>query len=317
MEKRKRMLLLVNPCSGKKAAQSVLLPIVDQLNKSGWRVEVRITQSRGDASKIASMAEGYFDRITAVGGDGTLNELISGVAGWNTLPDIGYIPLGTTNDFASTLGFPKDPVEAAKTAAEGEPFVCDIGRFGERYFAYIAAFGAFTDVAYSTDQQAKNIFGRLAYLFQGALELSSLQQGQHMKVVTEKETIEDEFIFGGVSNSLSIGGFKGLLTGDIYLDDGWLELLLVRQPKSMVQLHELVTALLSQQFTGANGIYFLKVRSAEFICDHPVAWTLDGEDGGERERVTVQCVPGAVSFSVGARDPELSLGDLTEPVAGA
>ncbi len=302
MENQKRMLLLVNPCSGKKMAQNVLLPIVDQLNKSGWRVEVRITQQRGDAAVQASTAEGKYDRVTAVGGDGTLNELISGVAGWNTRPDIGYIPLGTTNDFASTLGFSKDPVEAAKTAAEGIPFICDIGQFDNRYFAYIAAFGAFTDVAYSTDQQAKNIFGRLAYLFQGAKELSSLQQGHHMKVVTDKGIIEDDFIFGGVSNSLSIGGFKGLLTGDIYLDDGWLELLLIRQPKSVVQLHELVTALLDQQFTGTNGVYFMKVRSVSFSCDHPVSWTLDGEDGGERAECTVECVPGGVQFAVPAQN---------------
>ena len=133
MEKEKRMLLLVNPYAGKKQAQNSLCDIVDQLNKAGWRVEVRITQSRGDACEQARKAEGKFDRVTAVGGDGTLNELISGVAGWNTRPDVGYIPMGTTNDFAASLGFPKDPKAAAKVAAEGEPFVCDIGRFEDRY----------------------------------------------------------------------------------------------------------------------------------------------------------------------------------------
>ena len=298
----KRMLLIVNPYSGKRQAKNVLFEILDTLCKAGWEPTVHITQCRGDGMLAAKEAEGLYDKVVCVGGDGTLNEMVSGLAQWRTPPLAGYIPSGTTNDFAATLGFPKAAREAALTAAEGEPFTCDIGKFDERFFVYIAAFGAFTDVAYSTDQQAKNIFGRLAYLFQGMLELPSLQQGQHMRVTCAEGIIEDDFIFGGVSNSLSIGGFKGLPSGDIFLDDGWLEVLLVRMPKSAADLSELITALLSQQF-GQHGIYFFKAQSVTFQSDRPVAWTLDGEDGGSRESVTIQCIPGAVTFSVG-RCPE-------------
>ena len=296
----KRMLLIVNPYSGKRQAKNVLFEILDTLCKAGWEPTVHITQCRGDGMLAAKEAEGLYDKVVCVGGDGTLNEMVSGLAQWRTPPLAGYIPSGTTNDFAATLGFPKAAREAALTAAEGEPFTCDIGKFDERFFVYIAAFGAFTDVAYSTDQQAKNIFGRLAYLFQGMLELPSLQQGQHMRVTCAEGVFEDDFIFGGVSNSLSIGGFKGLPAGDIFLDDGWLEVLLVRMPKSAAELSELVTALLGQQFN-QHGIYFFKTQSATFQSDRPVAWTLDGEDGGSREAVTIQCLPGAVTFSVGKR----------------
>ena len=305
MENSKRMLLLVNPYAGKKQAQSSLCDIIDQLNKAGWRVEVHITQSRGDACEQAKMAEGHFDRVTAVGGDGTLNELISGVAGWNTRPDVGYIPMGTTNDFAASLGFPKEPKAVARVAADGTPFVCDIGKFEDRYFAYIAAFGMFTDVAYLTDQQAKNIFGRLAYLFQGALELGS-NQGTKMKVVTEDQVIEGDFIFGAVTNSHSIGGFKGLLTGEIYLDDGWLELLLIRRPKNAAELSELVSSLLSQQFSQKSGVFYAKVKSVSFYADQPVSWTLDGEDGGAHEEATIECMPAAISFAAGDKEPAVS-----------
>ncbi len=305
MENSKRMLLLVNPYAGKKQAQSSLCEIIDQLNKNGWRVEVHITQSRGDACEQAKMAEGHFDRVTAVGGDGTLNELISGVAGWNTRPDVGYIPMGTTNDFAASLGFPKEPKAAARVAAEGTPFVCDIGKFEDRYFAYIAAFGMFTDVAYLTDQQAKNIFGRLAYLFQGALELGS-NQGTKMKVVTEDQVIEGDFIFGAVTNSHSIGGFKGLLAGEIYLDDGWLELLLIRRPKNAAELSELVSSLLSQQFSQKSGVFYAKVKSVSFYADQPVSWTLDGEDGGAHEEATIECMPAAISFAADDKEPAVS-----------
>ena len=296
----KRMLLIVNPFSGKRQARNVLFEILDTLCKEGWDPAVHITQSRGDATLAAKAAEGLYDKVVCIGGDGTLNEMVSGLAQWKAAPSAGYIPSGTTNDFAATLGFPKAPKEAALTAVNGEPFTCDIGRFDDRFFVYIAAFGAFTDVAYSTDQQAKNIFGRLAYLFQGALELPSLQQGYHMKVECEDGVIEDDFIFGAVSNSLSIGGFKGLPAEEIFLDDGELEVLLVRMPKNAAELSELVTALLGQQF-GQHGVYFFKVRSVRFTCDRPVSWTLDGEDGDSRETVSIACVPGAVTFAVGKR----------------
>lgn len=297
MMEKKKLLLIVNPKAGKRMAQGSLCDIVDLLTRNGYQVTVHVTQSRGDAERQARMAERQFDRVVCCGGDGTLNEMISGVVQWNTTPECGYIPSGTTNDFASTLGFPKNPKEAAVAAAKGMPFHCDIGQFDERYFVYIAAFGAFTNVAYTTDQQAKNIFGRLAYLFQGAKELSTLQQGHHMRVITDQEIIEDDFIFGGVSNSLSIGGLKNLPMDEIFLDDGWMELLLIRQPKNAAELSELATKLLSQQFD-QEMIRFVKVKSVTFSCDHPVAWTLDGEDGGVREEVTIECLPGAVTFAV-------------------
>ncbi len=279
----KRMLLIVNPFSGKRQARNVLFEILDTLCKEGWDPAVHITQSRGDATLAAKAAEGLYDKVVCIGGDGTLNEMVSGLAQWKAAPSAGYIPSGTTNDFAATLGFPKAPKEAALTAVNGEPFTCDIGRFDDRFFVYIAAFGAFTDVAYSTDQQAKNIFGRLAYLFQGALELPSLQQGYHMKVECEDGVIEDDFIFGAVSNSLSIGGFKGLPAEEIFLDDGELEVLLVRMPKNAAELSELVTALLGQSSASTGSISSRCARSGSPATGRsPGRWTARTAAAGKR-----------------------------------
>ncbi len=295
MPEQKKLLLIINPTAGKRMAQGSLCEIVEQLMSGGYQVTVHVTRSQGDARVQAAEAEGQFDRVVCCGGDGTLNETISGLAQWSSTPVCGYIPAGTTNDFASTLGFPKNPREAASAAATGTLFPCDIGQFEDRYFVYVAAFGVFTDVSYTTDQQQKNLFGRLAYLVQGAKELTSLQRGTRMQVITDAGVIEDEFLFGCVSNSFSIGGMKLLPADQISLDDGMLELLLVRRPKNVAELNELAANLLSQKFD-QEMIRFIRASAVHFSSAEPVAWTLDGEDGGERQEVTVSCKPHAVSF---------------------
>lgn len=298
----RRLLLLVNPMAGKKLAQSKLYEIIDRFVKAGYEVTVHPTQSRGDATSQVLRKGGQFCRIVCCGGDGTLNEVITGLAGLKDPPELGYIPTGTTNDFAHSLGFSKEPATAADTAAAGIPFRCDIGRFGERCFTYIAAFGAFTDVAYTTAQQAKNLFGGLAYLFEGVKRLGSLRSFT-VEVSCKKGLIRDEFIFGAVVNSLSVAGHKGFFSDDVSLNDGEFEVLLVRRPQTIAELNAIIGDLVSQRFDQQR-IRFFKTDDVRFSCSEPLSWTLDGEDGGSVEEVEISCLQNAVTFIVAPQAAE-------------
>lgn len=302
----RRLLLLVNPMAGRRLAQSKLYEIIDRFVKAGYEVTVHPTQSRGDAVNQVLQKGERFSRIVCCGGDGTLNEVITGLAGLKDRPELGYIPTGTTNDFAHSLGFSKDPAAAADTAAAGIPFRCDIGRFAEqqsaglpsaeRCFTYIAAFGAFTDVAYTTDQQAKNLFGGLAYLFEGAKRLGNLRSFT-VEVSCESGLIRDEFIFGAVVNSLSVAGHKGFFSDDVSLNDGEFEVLLIRRPQTVAELNTIIGDLLSQRFD-QQLIRFFRTASIRFSSAEPLAWTLDGEDGGSMETAEITCLQSAVTFII-------------------
>lgn len=298
----RRLLLIVNPMAGKRLAQSKLYEIIDRFVKADYEVTVYPTQSRGDAASQVRRKGSQFSRIVCCGGDGTLNEVITGLAGLKNPPELGYIPTGTTNDFAHSLGFSKDPAAAADTAAAGLPFRCDIGQFGERCFTYIAAFGAFTDVAYTTDQQAKNLFGGLAYLFEGVKRLGNLRSFV-VEVSCEKGLIRDEFIFGAVVNSLSVAGHKGFFSDDVSLNDGEFEVLLIRRPQTAAELNGIIGDLLNQRFD-QQLIRFFKTSSIRFSCAEPLAWTLDGEEGGSAENVEISCLQSAVTFIVAPQNAE-------------
>lgn len=292
----KRLLLILNPMAGKRLAQSKLYEIIDRFVKEGYEVTVHPTQSRGDATAQVLQKGERFCRIVCCGGDGTLNEVITGLEGLCIRPELGYIPTGTTNDFAQSLGFSKNPAQAAETAATGVPFPCDIGRFGDRCFTYIAAFGAFTDVAYTTDQQAKNLFGGIAYFFEGVKRLGSIRS-YPMEVVTETGMIQDEFIFGAVANSLSIAGHRGFFADDVSLNDGQFEVLLIRRPQTPADLNKIISDLLTQQFDQQQ-IRCFRASSISFRAAAPTAWTLDGEDGGGHLEASICCLPKAVTFII-------------------
>lgn len=290
----KRLLLILNPMAGKRLAQSHLYEIIDRFVKAGYEVTVHPTQNRGDATVQVQKKGERFQRIVCCGGDGTLNEVITGLERLDIRPELGYIPTGTTNDFAQSLGFSKNPAQAAETAATGVPFPCDIGRFGGRCFTYIAAFGAFTDVAYTTDQQAKNLFGRIAYLFEGVKRLGNLRSFP-MEVVTETGVIQDEFIFGAVANSLSIAGHRGFFADDVSLNDGQFEVLLIRRPQTPADLNRIIGDLLTQQFDQQQ-IRCFKSSSIRFHAAEPLSWTLDGEDGGQHLEADICCLTRAITF---------------------
>lgn len=282
---KQNILFVVNPHSGKGQIKGHLVDIIDVMVKAEYDVTVYITQQQGDGiEKIITDGERY-DRIFCSGGDGTLDEVVTGMIRKDLHIPLGYIPAGSTNDFANSLGIPKTMIKAAEAAVAGQPFLSDVGSFNGDTFVYVAAFGLFTDVSYNTPQPLKNIFGHLAYIMEGAkhiLEIPSI----HMKVETEEMSFEDDFIFGMVSNSTSIGGFKGMTGPDVHLDDGVFEVTFIRTPKNAIELNEIL-ACFGNLIDDSDLIYSFKTQKLEIQSKEKVAWTLDGEFGGEHEQVLI------------------------------
>lgn len=282
----KKLLFVFNPHSGKGLIRQHLMTIVDTFVKGGYEVTVHPTQAQLDAyEKIASRCED-FDAVVCSGGDGTLNEAIKALMTSGKRVPLGYIPSGTMNDFASSLGIPRDMPEAAARVVEGQTVTVDAGSFNEEYFTYIAAFGAFTDVSYETPQQMKNMFGSLAYIMEGMKRLNTAKS-YHVAVTHDDETIEDDFIFGMVSNSTSVGGFKGLCGTEVLLDDGVFEVLLIKTPKNLAEFQLTINSFLKRELDSKYFVSF-KAKKVEFHSDGDLPWTLDGEFGGNCRNVTVK-----------------------------
>lgn len=295
----KKLLFIFNPLSGKAQIKNKLLDIVQVFVRGGYSVEVYPTQKQAEAADIIYNRCSEFDKIVVSGGDGTLNECINGLLKINIekRPVIGYIPTGTANDFASNLKISKNMVEAADTAINGNEFTCDIGNFGNRNFLYVAAFGAFTDVAYETPQQNKNYLGHFAYLLEGIKKLSSLKS-YNLKVKSEEFCCEGEFIYGMASNTNYVAGLKAELKLDTSLNDGLFEVCLIKKPTNIIDVQMIVSDIMMQNFSEERFCLF-KTRKAEFEFDDEVAWTLDGEYGGKCRQVDVSVNNKAVTFSSG------------------
>ena len=283
----KEMLFVFNPCSGREQIRGKLMGILDLFTRAGYDIHVHVTQRQGDCREwVRDRGEGM-DLIVCSGGDGTLNEAISGMLCLGQAPVLGYIPSGSTNDFASSLGIPRDMIEAAGDIVGGIPFPVDVGAFcQDRYFAYIAGFGAFTEVSYLTPQDKKNWLGRNAYMIEGVKSLAGLKP-RHMKVEWEGNVLEDDFVFGMVTNTVSVGGFKGLVNQSVALDDGEFEVLLIRMPRTPVDL----TNIINYMFLKAQPneyVHKFKASSIRMYSDEPVDWVLDGEFGGSRTEVRIE-----------------------------
>ena len=290
----KNVLVIVNPYSGKKKIKNYLLDIINNLCEIGCRVNIHTTLSKGDALTFtANNVEGH-DLVICCGGDGTLNEVINGMMMSKSSVPLGYIPLGTTNDFAKSLKLPLKVKKAAKNIVEGDVHVFDLGTFNNKYFSYIASFGAFTKVSYSTPQRLKNTFGHSAYILEGMKELSAIKPFK-MKIKYDGNVLEDEFIFGCVSNSASIAGIFKLDKSLVDFNDGNFEVILVKDPKGIYGLGKLFKDFMSSKFN-SDKITFLHASDIEFICEEPLTWTLDGEFGGKTENAQIKNIRSALSL---------------------
>jgi diacylglycerol kinase (ATP) len=235
--------------------------------------------------KVEAYEEEY-DLVVCSGGDGTLDEVVTAMTRRADPRPIGYIPAGTTNDFANSLHIPKNLLDAAHMAVHGVPFACDVGRFNKDVFVYVAAFGLFTDVSYETKQEMKNILGHLAYVLEGTKRLFNIPS-YHMKVTHDGQVIEDDFVYGMVTNSKSVGGFKGMVGKDVVFDDGEFEVTLIKMPKNPIELNEIVAALLMRQLDQKH-MYSFKSGELCFESLEEIPWTLDGEYGGSHDFVRIQ-----------------------------
>lgn len=290
---RKKLLFIFNPWSGKAQVKQKLFDIVDRFVKAGYQVTVHPTQEKLDAKNVAKKSAKKFDIIVVSGGDGTVNEVVDGLMECDKRPLLGYIPTGTVNDFASSLKLSKNIMKAVDDILQGKPFACDIGSFNEEFFTYVAAFGAFTDVAYQTPQQSKNMLGRMAYILEGMKRLGNLQPFS-MRVEHDGQVVEDSFLFGMVSNSISVGGIKGLSGKGVKMDDGLFEICLIKMPKNPIELQMIINALLAKE----PNEYVYSFRSGEihFYSEAEVPWTLDGEYGGSKKEVVIRNHMRAVSI---------------------
>lgn len=280
----KRMLFIYNPFAGKAQIKNKLFDIINTFAKSGYEITVHPTENRGDGARTTKEKIKNYDILVCSGGDGTLDEVVTGMMESRKSLPIGYIPAGSTNDFANSLSLPKNMVRAAEIITEGEEFACDVGAFNNDTFVYIAAFGMLTDVSYETPQEIKNVLGHMAYILEGMKRFSL--RAYHMRISCENMVLEDDFLFGMITNSTSVGGFKRITGKYVELNDGLFEVTLVKKPKSAMELNQIMTALVSGNID-ADCMHCFKT-AALVIESEEVAWTLDGEYGGKHEKVTIE-----------------------------
>ncbi len=297
-----KLLLIVNPCSGQKKARRYLMDIVEIFNRADFEVCVYITAAPGDAQAAVLRYAGQVQRVVCCGGDGTFNEVVSGLLKSGTQCPLGYIPAGSTNDFAASLKLPADLRKAALAAATGVPTRLDVGCFGGRYFSYVASFGMFTKTSYTTPQNMKNRMGHAAYVLSSIQELSQLKSYPLRLELHGGTVIEDSFIFGAVSNSTSVGGILTLDEQRVDMADGLLELLLIRTPKSLAELGECVRAL-QQKTYNCNVLRFLNTPGMTVYAPEDMPWTLDGEQEPGHGKTEIYCVHHAISVLTPAKKP--------------
>lgn len=298
----KKLLFVFNPRSGRGQLAADLMEILNIFAQANYQITVHPTQRALDAYETIRDQASDYDLLVLSGGDGTLNECVCAMMSLDPAkrPVIGYIPSGTVNDFATSRHISKKATDAARDIVSGRRFSCDIGGFQDSYFSYVAAFGAFTDVAYGTPQNKKNLYGNMAYLIEGAKKLTSLQS-YHLMVETETKAVEGDFILGLITNTTSVGGFH-IRTADISLTDGLCEVILVKASSGVKNLSNLLTSIVLQDFTSEH-LFYTKSKHVRITFDHPTPWTLDGEYGGEHQTVNINVHQRALTFMVPEKKP--------------
>lgn len=300
----KKVLFVYNPHAGKGVIRSKLSYIIETFVNANYEVTVHPTRGQNDATEVVAECGSDYDLIACSGGDGTLNEVTIGIMQCNKRPPCGYIPAGTTNDCAISLGLSKNMLKAAETIVTGELFPYDLGTLNGNYFIYVAGFGAFTDVSYATSQSAKNIMGRMAYLLEGAKRLPNLKS-YHYRVEYENQVLEDEFIFGMVSNSNSIGGFRGFKGKDVSLNDGLFEVTLIKPPHNPADLTGIINAILKEEAT-SSFLHTFHTNKLKMISDEFVPWTIDGEFGGNYTELNIVNHKHAITYIVNSEEQVIS-----------
>jgi len=293
---RTKMLLIFNPVAGKGEFTQNLFEVIDRFTRNGFEVTVHPTTRARDAFETTLERAAGFDCIVCSGGDGTLNEVVDALMLMEKRPRLGYIPSGTTNDFAFTHGLETDPLIGVKSILQGESTAIDIGRFANEYFTYVAAFGLFTDVTYGTPQTMKNLFGYAAYLMEGFKKLGAIKT-IHCVVECDGERIEDDFVLGMVLNAKSVGGFRLPTEDSVHLDDGKFELILLRHVHNIVELQDVLSVFMGIIPPSASASFIMRSASnIRITCEEPVGWSIDGEFGGTHQQIEVEVCHKAIEI---------------------
>lgn len=292
-----KTLVVVNQCSGKAKMRTELLNVVQILSQNGDLVTVYPTKERGDATDfVASLKPDEYDKIVVCGGDGTLNEVITGLMRSGARYTLGYIPSGTLNEWSSGLHIARNIRQAAEDINSGKKIKLDIGKFSDRYFSYTASFGAFTDASYSAPQDIKNVLGRAAYFFEGIRSLGNIKP-VHLKIETDERTEEGDFLFGAVSNSMSVGGIVKFSEASVKLNDGKFEILLIRNPDNLLKLQPVIDGILKKDLD-RPGIEFFTAEKITVTGGEGLSWTLDGEYAKGEETVEIENLHNAIELIV-------------------
>lgn len=293
----KKLLLIVNPCSGRAKMRTELLKVVEILSAADYSVTVYPTKDKGDATlKVSTLSEGEYDLIVVCGGDGTLNEVITGLMQAKIHCKLGYIPSGTLNEWSSGLNISRVIPTAAKDITTGKEVTLDIGKFGDKYFSYTASFGAFTSASYSAPQEIKNVLGQAAYVFEGVKSLGNIKP-IHLKFICDDREIEGDFLFGAISNSMSVGGIVKFDDSVVKLNDGLFEVLLIRNPDNILKLQPLVDGILKKDLS-KEGMEFFHTSKITVIGGEGVSWTLDGEYAEGKQEIEITNIHNAINLIV-------------------
>lgn len=291
IKERKKALVIINPTAGKQTVKGQMFTIIDNLCNNGFLPTVITTSAKGDATEFVKQTGEDYDVVFCCGGDGTLNETVTGVMTLDKELPIGYLPCGSTNDMANNLGIPKTLKKSSKAVAEGEPLYHDIGKFGDlAYFTYIASFGAFTKVSYSTPQSAKNVLGHFAYVLGGAMELGNIKS-YHTKITCDQGVIEDEFIYVSVSNTRSFAGLFSFPKDDVCFDDGLFEILLIKTPKNVLEVSSILHSISKKKFAQEKNMILLHTNKVKVETEQEMVWTIDGESSPEVKEIDIEVIP--------------------------
>ena len=282
----KKLLFIFNPHSGKTQIKTKLVNIIDVFEKAGYRVSIHSTQGKHDAMNYVKANGSFYDLVVCSGGDGTLNEVMTGLMGLERRPNLGYIPAGSTNDFSVGMKLSKNMIKAAKVAVKGKPFPVDMGTFNEKMFIYVAAFGAFSDVSYRTPQGNKNMLGHTAYVLEALKSVRTIKP-HHLIFKCDDQIIEGEFIYGMITNAVSVGGIKGITGNKISLNDGLFEVMLIKKPRNAADVQAIASALMGIE-TDSDCVSELKASKIYVKNIDKIPWSLDGEYGGSPEKIAIR-----------------------------
>ncbi len=301
----KKNLIIMNPCSGKKRANKFLTDIINLFTAYGYMTTVLMTTKQGDGTVYATKYAKDYDLVTCIGGDGTFNEVVAGLLEENIKVPIGYIPAGSTNDFAASLGISSDIMEAAVDIVKGKRVPIDVGSFNERKFSYVASFGAFTQTSYSTPQNIKNALGHVAYVLEGVASIPSIKK-EHLKIVTADGSVyEDDYIFGAITNATSLGGVLVLDPHYVDMSDGKFELLLIKAPKTPIDVAEVVT-MLSMQSYDSKLITFISSNKFEIHASESMDWSIDGEYQQGCKDIVIENIHNVVDVIINQNKPKIT-----------